>query len=243
MPATKKIRVRKVAKKTTTTAKSKSKVSVVVNVNSGNRKKVIGGSKSAPVNMPAVAPPPVFIPPPSNPTPTLATQPDAHHNSLTDGHVQYLHNLTTSMVHQLRQQQYTTPPLPIQPFVSPEPVQGDLSKTTDDLPKSLKPDPDEEPKKEWIDPSAESRGRSLFKRGATRSESPVPYHRSTSSVSPSPHHTPRPKTRAQYIQHFSEDYGITGLQNFNVPQLERIWNATDKTAVASAIKRERKRQG
>ena len=237
MPTTKKVRVRKAVKRTNNAAKSK--VNVIVNVNSGNRKKVIGRAKSTSAMMPSVAPPPVIIPP-------SITSPPAAHNSLTDGHVQYLHHLTSSMVNLLRQPQAQTTVAPQPAFTSPEPVQGNLAKPTDDLPEPLKPEIPVDVKKEWVDPATETRGRSLFTRGATRSETP-PHRRvasSPSSSSPparSPTQTPRPHNKAAYIRHFASDYGITGLQNFNMDQLQRVFNASNKAAEADAIKLQRKR--
>ena len=234
MPSTKKVRVRKAvvmtqAKRTNNAAKSK--VNVVVNVNSGNRKKIIGRAKSTSAMVPSVAPPSIINAPP------------AAHNSLTDGHVQYLHHLTSSMVNLLRQPQAQTTVAPQPAFTSPEPVQGNLAKPTDDLPEPLKPEIPVDVKKEWVDPATETRGRSLFTRGATRSVSPVHHRSPSSSMSPparSPTQTPRPRTKDEYIHHFVNDYGIKGLKNFNVAQLERIFDARDKTAEASAIKRQRK---
>ena len=103
---------------------AKTKVNVVVNVNSGNRKKVIG--RSAPVVMPSVAPPPMIMP--SNPHPSINIASPTPSNALTDGHHELIKHLTSSMANLIVRPPETI--APNEPFKSPEGVQGNLNKPT-----------------------------------------------------------------------------------------------------------------
>jgi len=113
---------KKVSKKKTN--KASAKVNVVVNVNSGNRKKVVGGGKSA-NPMPSVAPPsvaPTVVPRTTTPSINITSPPP--HNALSDGHREFIDHLKSSMSNP----NFTFPMLraPNSAFQSPEGVQGDL---------------------------------------------------------------------------------------------------------------------
>ena len=211
---------KRVVRKKITKSAAKAKVNVVVNVNSGNRKKVVG--RSTPVVLPAVAPPPMIMP--SNPHPSINVSSHVPHNALTDGHHEFIKHLTSSMANL-----FVRPKEPIPPnesFKSPEGVQGNLNKPTDDLPSPLTS----------LAPS-EMGGEDEARHG-TRGHGLLNF--AARSPSP-PSATPMPETRDVFLRYFDENFGIRGLQRFNLAQLRRVFQSPDMAAEASAIKRERRR--
>jgi len=215
---------KRVVRKKITKSAAKAKVNVVVNVNSGNRKKVVG--RSAPLVMPAVAPPPMISAGPAvAPHPSINVSSNVPHNALTDGHHEFIKHLTSSMANL-----FVRPEEPIPPnesFKSPEGIQGNLNKPTDDLPSPLSS----------LAPS-EMGGDDETKHG-TRGHGLLNF--AARSPSPPSSKTPMPETRDMFLRYFDESFGIRGLQRFNLAQLRRVFQSSDMAAEASAIKRERRR--